>query len=407
MTDLFVVLSDPEFLRDPHPSLNRVRAQGPLHYSEFSRTWFAVGHDVCTFIFRSRKFSRDLSQWNSPFNPLRAEGGARDRLSAGLLGALQPFMLNAGPQLHGRARALFQPEFLPRAVQALEPLVWDGVRRAGERLPAKGRFDLVETFADVVPGLILGAWLGLPESDLPQIARLSAAIMQSLSPTATPGDRLSGEQALDAFEPYVRGFVQSELRSDGAWPVGRWVQAATASDGLSEVQLVINLLGVLMAAMETGSALIGNMVGVLLCEPGQLQRLREQPELLPSAVEEILRHEPPSTLTPRVALQDVEVGPVRLERGALCFGVNAAANRDPRVFVEPDRVDVARRKNPHVAFGGGIHHCLGAALARLQARVALSYLLERYGRIELDGQALQWRPVVSTRSLESLWVEVG
>jgi len=170
---------------------------------------------------------------------------------------------------------------------------------------------------------------------------------------------------------------------------------------LSSDELITNLLGMLVAGHETTTNLIGNGLTSLLDQPSELARLRAEPSLLPTALEELLRFEPAGSTNARVAIEDFEVGGVPIPQGSMLMAMLAAANRDPSVFAEPDRLDVGRSKNPHQTFGGGIHSCIGAPLARLEGRIAFELLLARYPKIERSGDAV-WHDRINVRGLASL-----
>jgi hypothetical protein len=409
--DLFDAFGTPEYVRDPHAYLQRLRAQEPIHRSRRSGFLYVTRHADCVKLLRSPKFGRDLRAWDSPYNTYRPENAPRDPSAAAINQRLQPWMLNSDPPDHTRLRRVFAHAFVPAAVNEMELAIAAETRALLASLPARAELELVERFALPLSGRIVSRLFDVPVEHSEQLAAWSQDIMLSQTPIANLGTKHAAKRALEAFESYMTDFIAKRRAMPGVGLVDRVIEAERREGRLSERELIVNVLGILLAGHETTSALIGNGVLTLLQHPKQLDDLRRDPSMngaaMGRAIEEILRFEPPSTLTPRVVLECDRLGEQTLQVGQLCWVVHAAVNRDPQVFADPDSFDITRSPNPHQTFGGGLHHCIGAALARLTARAALGQLLSRYRRLALIDREPAWRASVSTRALRRLTLAVG
>lgn len=409
--DILDAFGTPEYQRDPHSYLKRLREHEPIHRSRRSGFLYVTRHADSTILLRSSKFGRDLRLWNSPYNTYRPENARRDPTASAISALLQPWMLNSNPPDHTRVRKVFAHAFVPAAVQKMEAAVSEETRSLLARLPAQGSLELIESFALPLPGRVVSRLFDVPAEDSEQLAAWSQSIMLSQSPVANLGTKYAAKRALEAFQGYMAEFVAKRRLEPGDGLVDRVIAAERIEGALSAQELIVNVLGILLAGHETTSALIGNGLLTLLQHPQQLEALRAElrPEgpVMSVALEEILRFEPPSTTTPRVALETVELGGRTVHAGELCWTVHAAVNRDPDVFEDPDRFDITRAPNAHQSFGGGIHFCIGASLARVTARAALTQLLSRYPSLSLLDAEPAWRASVSTRALRRLPILLG
>jgi pimeloyl-[acyl-carrier protein] synthase len=230
----------------------------------------------------------------------------------------------------------------------------------------------------------------------------SDAVSIVIEPTAGRRVKAVANDAVQELSAYLRRHVAAhEPRGEGDL-LGDLIRAEEDGERLSEEELIANLVMLLVAGHETTTNLIGNGMLALLRHPDQLERLRREPSLIESAVEEMLRYESPANTNGRVALEDIEVRGVKIEAGQVLLCMLGAANRDPEVFGRPDTLDIARDPNPHVTFGGGVHYCVGASLARLEGRIAFSKLLERFPHLTLAEESPRWRDLINLRGLAEL-----
>ena len=330
----------------------------------------------------------------------------RDRLPAAILGeggGLLRSMLMMDPPDHTRVRSLVNKAFTPRRVAALRPRI-EAIAAELLAAPARaGALDVIGDLSGPLPAIVIAELLGVPSKDH-RLFRQWAADLVSFT-GAIGSDEDPDERFNRGYRPladYLKGVIaerRAEPRDD---LISAMVVAQEDRDALSDEEMLATSVLLLIAGHETTTNLIGNGMLALLQNPDQLARLRAEPELLKSAIEEMLRYDSPVQGTARVALEDVEVGGVAVRKGALLFTAVGAANRDPEVFESPDRFDVGRRENRHLSFGFGAHFCLGAPLARLEAEVAFQALFERFPNPKLASEKLERRPSPILRGLLAL-----
>jgi len=386
---------------DPYPVYRSYREQDPVHRGKaahplFPEHWYLFRHEDVSFVLKDPRFGRDWrSVVASPSAPALPDGPLAD-----LVAMVRRWMLFVDPPQHTRLRGRVNHAFRPRTSARLEPYVREQasalLREAG------GRFDGMRDYALPLTVAAIAELLGVPEESRQLMRRTTSRLQpvfggDSTAASLTPAAEAAAELA-EAFGSLLearRRSPRDDLLSELAPACGE-----RGSEAWNEtIATAIFLLG---AGFVTTVHGIGNGVYLLLRHPDQLRILRDEPGLLPGAVEELLRFESPVQRAPRFPLEDVEVGGVRLARGATVTAVIGAANRDPAVFDDPERLDVRRDARRHVAFGGGIHSCLGAPLARLEIRVALEVLLRRLPDLALDpGAEPAWSPGI-TRGLDAL-----
>jgi cytochrome P450 len=304
------------------------------------------------------------------------------------------WMIFSDPPRHSHLRALVMRAFTPRAVAALEPRVRELSRGLLDRAARGGEMDLVADYAVPLPLMVIAEMLGAPVADRSRFRRwtdalvaLSHAVAQDEHAARAMADFVAVHDEMAAYLPALLDERRRAPRDD---LLTRLVEVEMDGERLTEEEILGFFELLLLAGHETTANLISNAVLALLEHPDQLARLRAAPELIPRAVEEVLRYRSPVQAVFRVAKQDVELGGHTIAAGEQALAWIGAANRDPAHFAEPRRFDVTRDPNPHVAFGHGIHFCLGAALARIEGRVALTHLLERLSNVELaEGE---WEP---------------
>ena len=301
------------------------------------------------------------------------------------------------PPLHSRVRCLIAGALTPRAIGALEPDLVQLVDRLLDRMAGKGAPDLVEDFAAAIPIEVIGTLLGVPTAERDPLRGWSLAILGALEPAPTPAQLAAGNQAVEDFITYLKDLVARRRAAPGdpAHDVLTRLIQGEAVDGerLTAPELLHNCIFLLNAGHETTTNLIGNGLHALLDWPAEKQRLIQHPELIKLAVEECLRFESSNQLGNRGVVADTEIGGVAVLAGTrvtLCIG---AANRDPAQFADPDRLDVGRAPNRHLAFATGAHQCAGMALARLEGRIAIARFLARFPHYRLAAPPVRGGPV--------------
>ena len=376
---------------DPYPEYAKLRARSPVHRSRLMNAWvFSRYADVDTVLRDHRSFSNDPRKRELP-----------RRQQATLPTPDDYTLLFLDPPDHTRLRALVNRAFTRRAVNALEPHIRGLMETLLDDEDPSG-FDLMEAVANPLPVIVIAEMLGVPPEDRARFRTWSNRRARLLEPTITAREREVGAEAGKALSEYFLSIIKARRAAPQDDIVSALVQAEEEGDVLTEHEMVNMLRLLLVAGNETTTNLIGNGMLALLRHPGELERLREDPSLIPAAVEELLRFDSPVQTDFRGVLQDCEVNGFPVKRGESLVLLIGSANRDPAVFDDPDRLDVTRGQGSHISFGRGIHHCIGAPLARLEGRIALEVLLERFASIRLLSEPPKYRNGIVLRGLESL-----
>lgn len=368
---------DPAVMADPYPYYRRMREEDPVHWNDTVRAWFLTRHPDVVELLRDDRFSADRarSERFRPPPPHRRRPGKS--------------MLVLDPPDHTRLRNLVNKAFAPRTVERLRPRVEAITAEILDRIDGGVGFDLVRDFAYPLPVIVIAEMLGVPAADRAGFQQWSGVLVRGLDPVVSDEEREMVFDARDALLDYLRGVLMHRRREPQDDMLTSLIAAEENGDIFSEDELLAMCNLLLVAGHETTVNLIGNGVLALLENPDQLDRLRRDPDLIGTAVDELLRYTSPVQWTGRVAAAEIELGGRTIQPPQSVIGILGAANRDPEVFPDPDRLDLGRHPNPHVAFGRGIHFCLGAPLAHLEAEVAMPMLLERFPRLRMAGEPEQ------------------
>jgi pimeloyl-[acyl-carrier protein] synthase len=400
----------PEFLADPYAAYERLRAVDPVLWVPgiFGiGAWIVTDHATCNAVLRDKRFGKEahkvLPAEALALIPQEAEAIAERRKHS---------MLFRDPPDHTRLRGLVNQAFTPRTVERLRPRIAEIAARLVDALEEKLRagapsVDLVRELAFPLPIIVIAELLGVPPEDRDRFKAWSTVLTQGLNPGATREVLGRVGAAATELDAYLAGVIDARRREPRADLISELVRVHDGTDRLSAEELSATCRLILTAGHETTVNLIGNGTLALLRNESQRDLLARDPSLIPGAVEEMLRYDGPVQMTSRFAYEACHVGGKDVARGAMVLLLLAAANRDPRVFPDPERFDV-RRENAHsnVAFGVGIHYCLGAPLARVEGEVAFGALLGRFPRLALaDGAPIEWRENVVLRGLRALHVK--
>jgi cytochrome P450 len=392
----FVEAMSPAFREDPYPHYERFRGPDPL-LRVADTIWFALGHAGVTALLRHPKMSTDESHATTEIG----QSGPNAIKSQSLL-----FM---DPPDHTRLRNLVARAFTPRRIEGLRAATEAITTELLDSMEADGRpVDLIQAFAYPLPVRVICRLLGIPEADEAVFTGWSRGIARSLDPTILRSPEIDAaiDQARSELRAYLGDLLAFRRNTPGDDLLSGLAAVDADGDRISSGEVLSLAVLLLVAGHETTVNLIGNGVLALLRAPDQLALLRRSPERMDGAVDELLRFDGPVQITQRIATEDMEVVGCKVRRGDEILLVLGAANRDPAVFAEPHRLDIARDARRHVGFGGGIHHCLGAVLARMETQIALAALLDRFGRIDLAGVPAR-RPTFTLRGLESLPVALS
>jgi cytochrome P450 len=379
----------PDFKDELHARYRVLRATHPVHMTPRGM-WRLTRYDDCV---RLLKHTATGVRTSSGVLPFVDESTPFAR-----------FMLSQDPPSHTRLRSLVQRAFTPRALTALADKIERTTDELLDAVADRDRIDLVASLAQPLPSAMICDMLGVPLDDRAEFIGWTADFTYTLlGPFASPEQRTRANAAAARLERYITDLIEVRRAAPADDLLTDLIRAEEQGDRLSHDELVAQTVGLLIAGFETTTGLIANGTRALLMHPDQLARLRAQPELVDGAVEECLRFDPPIVATGRFLHEDCELGGQRLAKDSRVIAVLIAANRDPAQFDDPDRFDITRSPNRHLAFGGGIHNCLGGHLARLEGRAAFGRLFDRLGQLRLETERTTWGPSVF-RIPGELWV---
>jgi len=393
-------LLDPEVLANPYPLYHRLRNEDPVHWDPFLHEWVVT---------RYADVIRVLHEFSANCTP------TPEQLTAMGLSALNPIaqvmvkqMLFMDAPAHTRLRSLAAEAFTPHRVELLREHIQEITTNLIEAVLPAGCMDVIADLGEPLPCIVMAEMLGVPVGDHPQLKAWSQDFAEMLGNLQYNPDRAPRIlKSVDEMTRYFRSAMREQLARPRRGLVSALVNAEIQGDRLSEEEVVANCILTMVGGQETTTNLIGNGVLSLLRNPDQLQKLRDDLSLVPSAVEELLRYEAPSQYTARLAPEDLELEGRRILKNQAVIAVMGAANRDPQRFPDPDRLDITRSDNRHVAFGWGPHFCFGAALARIEGQAAFGTMLRRMPGLKLEPGPLVWRANLGLRGLTSLRVSFG
>jgi len=369
------------YYANPYPTYHALRDAGPVHRLP-DGGYFLSGYAACVAVYKdARAFSSDKKR---EFAPKYGEGLLFEHHTTSLV-------FN-DPPLHTRVRKIIAGAFTPRSILDMEQPVTALVDGLLDAIEAKGSADLIADLAAAVPIEVIGNLLAVPREEREPLRAWSLAILGALEPTLTAEQQAHGEKAVADFAAYLKTLVDRRRARPGDPErdvLTRLIQGEQGGERLSERELLHNIIFILNAGHETTTNLVGNGLYALLEWPEEKARLLRQPELIRTAVEEFLRFESPNQLGNRLTVAPVAVAGLAIPAGTyLTIGIGAA-NRDPEEFPDPDRLDIARDPNRHLAFGSGPHVCIGLNVARLEGRIAIGRFLARFPRYALSGDAVR------------------
>ena len=389
LSDAFAAILDPSARADPYPVYRALRESGPVHINE-TGLWIFTDHATCSAVLRDVRLSADYEHRTRRFR-------------AGPLASIPPaaaFLID--PPDHTRIRGLVSQAFTPRMVEQLRPGIQQLVDELLDELEKQEAVDLIADFAYPLPVTVGADMLGVPVEEPSEFRRRTQDAAAMLEPIRSAEMIERAEESSAWFFEFFRGLIPERRAHPRDDLLSALVADEDAGDKLTETELITTCIGLLIAAHETTRNLIGNGMLALLRHPDQLDLLRRQPDLIKSAVEELLRYDTAIQLTSRVATEAVAIGDVSIAPEEHALALIGAANRDPAAFPDPERLDITRQDNHHLSFSTGAHYCLGASLARVEGQVAIETLVRRYPDIRLADGEVRWRDSVTLRGLHAL-----
>lgn len=388
-------LLDPEVLANPYPLFRHLQTEAPVLWDPFLHTWVVTRYvDVVEVL---HTFSANRT--HSP-EKLKAMGLTEMVPIAQLMVKQMLFM---DPPAHTRLRSLASYAFNPGRVAVLRTHIREIVNQLLDMVQDKGQMDIIADLAEPLPAIVTAEMLGVPVNDRDQLKAWSADFAEMLGNFQhNPGRAPHMVRTVNDMTTYFRDAIRRQRERPREGLVHSLMTAEVDGDRLTEEEIVATCIVTMVGGQETTTNLIGNGVLTLLRNPGEMQRLREDLSLIPSAVEEMLRYESPSQHTGRLAPEDRKLGGNVIRKGQAVMAVMAAANRDPERFPDPDRFDITRQDNRHLAFGYAAHFCFGAALARVEGQEAFEAVMRRIPNLRLEPGRLFWRNNLGLRGLTAL-----
>ena len=388
-------LLDPEVLANPYPLYHRLRTEDPVHWDPFLHAWVVTRYPDIVRVLH------DFSAERTP---------TPEQLTALGLAALNPIaqvmvkqMLFLDPPAHTRLRSLASSAFTPSRVQVLRSHIREIARELIGAVEARGRMDVIADFAAPLPAIVTAEMLGVPVADHDQLKAWSADFAEMLGNFQHNPDRAPRVlRSLKEMTAYFRSAIIEQEHHSREGLIHAFLTAEIQGDRFTEEEVIANVIVTMVGGQETTTNLIGNGLLSLLRNPEQLEKLRSDLSLTPSAVEELLRYESPSQHTARLAPQDTVLGGRQIRKRQAVIAVMAAGNRDPERFADPDRLDITRKDNHHLAFGWAAHFCFGAPLARIEGQIAFETILQRLPHLALEPGPLVWRTNLGLRGLTVL-----
>jgi pimeloyl-[acyl-carrier protein] synthase len=376
---------------DPYPTYAVLRAKDPVHWSILAHAWVLSRYEDVDAVLRDhRRFSNDARNRQMP-KGLRASTAFPRR---------SMFFLD--PPDHTRLRALVNKAFTPSAIQALTPDIQRIMETLLDRIDDPTSFDVMESIAQPLSVLALARLLGVPAEDRARLAGWSHRIARTLEPATSAADDQDAVQTAYALDDYFRGIIEEQRAAPQPGLISALIAGENSGDTPNPNEFFMMLRLLLVAGQETTIDLIGNGLLALLRHPQQMHLLREEPGLMESAVEEFLRYDSPVQVDARAALEDMEIHGRRIKKGQGVMPLIGSANRDADVFSRPDQLDITRKQAGNISFGRGIHYCLGAPLARLEARIAFEALLRRFSELRLATEHPPFKNNLALRGLKAL-----
>ena len=379
MAATYDTIFSPEFLSDPYPTYDYLRQHSPICFLEDMNGWAITSHRDAIAILKDRRFGNSVQanptvQKNIPLFTKFEEYG----------------LVHIDPPAHTRLRAVLQKSFAPHVMKQLEGPIHEIVIELLDRMSGQDEIDFIKDFAYAVPVSVIAELVGVPRSERQLFHNWSRGIVEGFDINATPEMQIQCNGIFEQFREYILMLAEARRACPQNDLITHFVQVLDQEDGrVSEEEMVNNCILLLTAGHETSASLLTNGILALLAHPDQFTRLKNDPRLISNAIEEMMRYARPLQMIMRAVREDVEMNGHHFRQGQTVVVFLSAANRDPEVFRDPDRFDIGRTPNPHLGFGYGIHHCLGAPLARVEAPIALLEFITRFPDVSLTDKPLE------------------
>jgi cytochrome P450 len=387
---------NPNFRQNPYPFYQRLREADPVHWNP-PGAWLVTRYVDAVAVLRDSNIGHATGRTAEYTDYLLQQG----KLSPIEL-LLSHWMVSKNPPDHARLRNLVNRAFTPAAIEALRPQIQQIVDGLLDKVEKQGTFDLIADLAYPLPVTVIAALLGVPLDEHERFRQWSRDLLGVIDIVQSPEAVKRGNAAIQKFIDYFRELIAERRKNPQADLLSALIAVQEQDDRLNETELIANCILLFVAGHETTMNLIGNGMLALLSCPDQLLKLRDDSSLITRAIEELLRYESPVQFYGRAIREDTVLNGKQLRKGQALFILPGAINRDPAQFPNPDRLDITRQENHHLAFGYGIHFCLGAPLARVEGQIAIATLVRRMPQLKLQTETVTWQDTLAVRGLKSL-----
>ncbi len=393
-------LKHPAFIPDPHTVYLRLRTEEPIHWNPSLRGWVITRYSDLSSILKNPSFSAAALQ---PF--LGHVGIDSRRKTERVSAVLADWMVLNDPPQHGRLRKALAKYFLPQEIAGLRPMILSRVEELINGFRGRNQVDFIQAFAFPLPARVISEPFGVSPERVEDLGEWSEDLKDFVALARSSPDKYDrAKKAVEDMAAFFRETLRDHSRNPRDDFTGRLLEAGAGPEGLSEDEMVAKLVLLLFAGHETRASLLANGLSWLLRCPASMEKLRLNPSLIPGAVEEMLQYVGPAQPVTRIAAEKMRLADANVRQGDRVFLALNSAARDSSVFPEPNSFKIGRNSNRHMAFGLGIHFCLGAPLARLEAQIAFDRLLSRLSRIQLETPQPDWHDELVTRSMERLFI---
>ncbi|MGG3626315.1 cytochrome P450 [Bacillus gobiensis] len=387
-------LSSPEFLTNPYLIYDKLRSNHPI-FKEHSFKypgWYVTGYEEAVAVLKDTRFKNriPLTQTSKKYEHLK--------------NIQNDMLLFKNQHDHKRLRMMVSKVFTPNVVEGYRPFIEETVNDLLNQVQNKKSMDVVSDFAFPLASLIIAKILGVPAEERYQFREWTVSLIQTIDFTRSRKTLANGNHTTKMLIAYFKQLINKRKQIPQNDLISMLILEEEQGEKLTDEELLATCILLVIAGHETTVNLISNSVLALLNHPEQLMKLKENPSLIKMAVEEFLRYESPTQMTARIASEDTEMNGITIKKSEQVYILLGAANRDPKKFIDPNVLDITRNPNPHLAFGYGIHFCLGSSLARLETQIAIVTLLQRMDNLQLVTPDLHWRNLIGFRSLQELQI---
>jgi cytochrome P450 len=389
-------LLDPQLLADPYPYYRELREERPVHYNERWRGWIVARY---ADVYAGLHDDRMLADTITPYFQTRMSAQDQERFAL-TYEVLNSWPVFVDPPKHTRLRKIFSRSFTPKTVQTMRGIVQSFVTEFLDAWQGKGQVDLIDEFGFLLPANVIATIIGAPREDMERFHQWSWELNELLHGGVGTPDRMErAQKSIVEFKAYLQGLYDQRVKEPRDDMMSWLMEVQRADTSLTPDDVLYSCMLILNAGHETTQVMIGNTVTALI-QGEQWGRLAKQPELVKTAIEECLRFNGPMKGTMRDTAEDMQIGGVDIKKGDRVMLLMASANRDPEQFANPERLDISRNPNPHLAFGHGIHFCLGAPLARMEVEIGLAEMVKRFPDIEL-ASPVKYQPRILSRAIDT------